>query len=171
MRYRSLPGGINRIGLDLRFGLTVAGVARIEEARRSTSPGGPFLHITFEARVAWLEQTHGQPSDPPGSDPFQTMLGLHSALNFFWTTSIDAISVGVDPSVWIANVVPGLGVDRVRLVEIHLLPALPTGLASARWDDAQRAFQNQKYDECIGHCGALSGHGTRSSTLRKSRRP
>jgi hypothetical protein len=155
MRYRSLPDGSSPSTVDLRFPLTAASVDRLEQARQRTAPGGQFLHVSLEGTVAWLERTYGQIPTSTDTSPFQTMMGLHSALTVFWITTIDTLSLGIDPSVWIANVIPGLGVDRLRLVEVHLPPSVADATASKKWDDAQTAFQQQKYDDCVSHCRGL----------------
>lgn len=57
---------------------------------------------------------------------------------------------------WVRNVLPGLGIDRVRLIEVAFPPPLPEiGNAAAQFDEAQRAFDLQDYTDCVGKCRGL----------------
>ncbi len=54
------------------------------------------------------------------------------------------------------NVLPGLGFDRVRLIEVTLSPALPKiGNSGKEWDGAVRAFDERRYEDCVGKCRGL----------------
>jgi hypothetical protein len=155
MRCRSLPTGQYEDRIELDFLLTAASVSRLEAARRQTAPGGQFMHLSLQGTAAWLGQTHGQSGEVSNPNPLETTLGLHSPLSVFWTSGIDALSIGVDPTVWVSNVLPGLGVNRVRLVEVQLPPTLPDGTAASKWDEANDAYHLQKYDDCIAHCRSV----------------
>lgn len=157
MPCRSLPDGTTSHTVELSFPLSAATVRHIENIRHQSGAGSFALNLVLVGSLAWLEHTQsGSPQGASDTDPFTTMFGLHSRLNFFWNTRIDPLAIVVEPSAWITNVLPGFGIDRVRLVELELPPPLPSHrAASARWDEATRALHEQRYGDCVSHCRAI----------------
>jgi hypothetical protein len=160
---RSLPGGPSSHGVDLRFQLSVYAVHRLEVARQAVTEGDFTLTLRLDGPLAWIRNTRGEalvtPGQPPtvdSTDPFQMQLGLHSDLSVFWTSEIDQLRLQIDQSVWINNVLPGFGIDNIRLVEIFLPPGLPDiGNASTVFDDARRAYDQRRYADCIAKCRGI----------------
>jgi hypothetical protein len=160
---RSVPGGSSPYGVDLRFQLSLAAVHRLEAARHASAEDAFSLTVRFEGPLVWLHNTYGEarisprgPAAAEGADPFQGQFGLHSELSHFWTTDIDRLQVRIDPSVWIDKVLPGFGIENVRLVEVVFPPGLPDiGNAAKIFDDAQRAYRARRYEECIGKCRGI----------------
>jgi hypothetical protein len=162
MHARSLPHGPNAYLVELRFQLSLVAVHRLELVRHATRDGDFTIYVGLEGAVAWIRQTWGEarPSGRAGlsapDDPFNLQMGLHSELSYFWTTAIDQLRVQIDQSVWIKNVLPGFGIDNLRLVEVTLPPGLPDiGNAAKIFDDAQRAYHARRYEECIGKCRGI----------------
>lgn len=125
MYARSLPEGHNEHNIDLRFQLSLASVQRLESMRHETPDEQFTLHLRMNGSVVWIRETFGEMHVPGGragpaapEDPFKLQFGLHSALTHFWTSDIDSMRVQIDPSVWIDNVLPGFGIDGIRLLEL-----------------------------------------------------
>jgi hypothetical protein len=153
MPCRSLPDGPAPAVVEMEFPLSPVGVARLEDARRRVGPDTFALHLALTGTVAWVGRTNGEIQTGDELSPFGTSMGLHSELTVFWSTTIGTLTVGIDVSVWVANVLPGLGVDRVRVVEFTFPPSLP-GVASAgaRWDEACMALAHGKENDAIAAC-------------------
>jgi hypothetical protein len=163
MPVRSVPGGSSPYSIDLRFQLSLAGVHRLEAARHQATDSDFTLYLRFEGPVVWISNSRGEarvsPNQPPAEeteDPFGMQLGLHSDLSYFWSTAIDPLHVQIDASVWISKVLPGFGIDYIRLVEVAFPPGLPDIENAAKiFDDAQRAYHAKRYEECIGKCRGI----------------
>ena len=131
---RSLPEGQTKFTTEFRFQLSPIAVHRIEAARH-TSGGSLFeLRIRCDAALAWIRKTGGVNQPSPGgggtvdaTDPFQLKFGMHSELSYFWTVEVRTLRIQMEPSAWISNVLPGLGIDTVRLVEVTFPPKFPRG--------------------------------------------
>lgn len=160
---RSVPGGSSPYVVDMRFQLSMAAVHRLEAARHASPDDAFLLSIRFEGPLVWLHHTYGearvsprQPVMTDEDDPFQAQLGLHSMFSHFWTTDFDRLNLAVESSVWISKVLPGLGIDHVRLLEVAFPPGLPDiGNAAKAFDEAQRAFHARRYEDCIGKCRGI----------------
>jgi hypothetical protein len=163
MHVRSLPNGRSVHGVELRFNLSLASVYRLEFGRHEVEAGDFTIYLRLEAPLVWVRQTWGEarPSggragNTVGDDPFQMQFGLHSEFSYFWTSEIDRLRVQIDQSVWINKVLPGFGIDNIRLVEVTLPPGLPDiGNAAKIFDDAHRAFNAKRYEDCIGKCRGI----------------
>ncbi len=160
---RSLPDGHSEHSIELRFQLSLASVQRIELMRHQNLDEHFALYLRLSGSVVWIRETfgemhpsHGRAGQVTPEDPFQMQYGLHSALTYFWTTDIDSMRVQIDPSVWIDNVLPGFGIDGIRLLELTFPPALPkVGNAAKAFDEALRAFNSKHYKDTIGKCRAI----------------
>lgn len=147
---------------DVRIPLAQPHVAKLEAWRHSTG-GKDFtgtLHLS--GKVAWVYQTGGsmsslmKPLDASKLDGelFPPGAGMYSTFAYFWDTRMDDLPLHVPESTWIENVLPGLGLDRLRLVEL----ALPTigGLLELEtvqtFDAARREYDSGRYRECIEKC-------------------
>ncbi len=108
--------------------------------------------------MAWLRETGntigrtGRPNGPSGELPIE--LGMYSRVALFWTTKIEPLSLQVPASVWVEQVLPGLGYDRLRLIEVALPLAndLVPATALAPFDGARRDYDLGNYRECIEKC-------------------
>lgn len=162
---RSVPEGASTYSIDLRFQLSLAAVHRLELARHTARDGNFELFLRLQGPLAWLRTTRGELSTHPSrgragntvaDDPFQMQLGLHSEVSLLWTTAIDNLRVQIDPTVWVKNVLPGFGIDNVRLIEVVLPPGLPDiGNAARVFDDAERAYHERRYADCISKCRGI----------------
>lgn len=154
---RSFPFGPHEHRVDLRFFLTPAEVEDVEK-RRHAAGGDVFaLFLGLEVIVAGLG-THNSygPGQAPKPTPWDVQYGMFSDVRPFWNTHMSPVWVQIEQSSWIRNALPGLGYDRVRLIEMTFPPALPGhGSAAAQFDRARRALDERRYGDCILECRGL----------------
>lgn len=151
---RSFPQGSPEHVVRLRFTFNGAEVEALESLRHA-NPGDVFtLYLGLEAVVAGVA-THndGVPGQPREASPWDIRHGLFSQMFPFWNTRIDTAGVPIERSTWVREVLPGLGHDRRRLLEVGFPPALPDhASAASEWDKARRAFDEQRYGDCVSEC-------------------
>ena len=162
----SLPQGDISRSVDLRFWATSAEVENIETIRHKSPTSTFVLHVAVEAGIAWVK-TYNQMSQTAQPDsPWEMNFGMFSQLYPFWTCRIATIQVEIDQSHWIDNVLPGLGYDRLRLLELTFPPTLPDHPnAVAQFDQARKALDQRRYGDCIPPAVDCSRCG-RSNTAR-----
>lgn len=154
----STPRASSLHTVELRFPLTPATTNLIERARHSAQPGSFALYLSLQPTVAWLRNTYGQGRATPApgqsaESPWGMTLGLHSDLVYFWTTTAQPLRVGVETSAWTDRVLPGMGTDGVRLIELALPMGQAMPLSATReFDAARRALDERRYDDCVIRC-------------------
>jgi hypothetical protein len=150
----SFPEGSSEYTVLLAFALTAAEVEELER-RRHAQPGDAFaLRLELDAVSAGLT-TYNQIPVAPDAEvlPWGYEYGMVSELRPFWRTNIMPIPFTVEQSTWVRDVLPGLGYDRARLVEVQFPPPLPEHRSAAReWDKAQRAMDERHYDDAVEEC-------------------
>jgi hypothetical protein len=137
----------------LRFALTCSEVAALE-AHRHLHPGQHELHLylSVDPMVVGLRSSGEQPNDAPWGHK----LGLSSFMSVFWTVQVQSLQLTISQQTWVEKVLPGLGYDQLRMVEVKLPPPLPEhGSAATEFDKAQRAWDQRRYDECVAACRGL----------------
>jgi hypothetical protein len=152
----SLPQGDISRSVDLRFWLSSAEVENIETIRHKSPTSTFILHVAVEAGIAWVKTYNqmGQTAQP--DSPWEMNFGMFSQLYPFWTCRIATIQVEIDQSHWIDNVLPGLGYDCLRLLELTFPPSLPDHPnAAAQFDQARNALDQRRYGDCISACRGL----------------
>lgn len=173
---RSNPQGPSRSRQEMQFQASEAMIIQME-AHRHRSPDTSFQGwLTVSASIAWMLPAGGEAPGPhnlrPIPDyPFDMTMGICLSVAPFLGTSVDNLSIRLPAAIWIDNVLPGLGLDHLRLLEI----ALPRvgGVVPAEviphFDAARRDYDAGRYRECIQKCrdvrnliekhlGASKGH-------------
>ncbi|HEX3679024.1 MAG TPA: hypothetical protein VHU90_04820, partial [Galbitalea sp.] len=128
------------------------------EAHRHASGADLFeLYVGIDAVVAALQlRNETKPREQPPATPWNPGFGAFLQVLPFWSTRIMPIPVRIERSTWIRDVLPGLGYDRRRLLEITFPPPLPNHpSAASEWDKARRAFDERRYDDCVAECRDL----------------
>ncbi|MGH2364967.1 MAG: hypothetical protein ACRDHX_09995 [Chloroflexota bacterium] len=158
MPVRSLPTAAMSQRVEVRLPLTGALITEIERHRHADSEKKLRATLRMEATVAWLRYTWNsfpkRPDDQMPPAPFDPNVGMVSELAVFWETKIDPLQLDVPASVWVEQVAPGLGLDRLRLIEIRLPSGdgpLPSQIAEL-FDGARREHDSGRYRECIQKC-------------------
>ncbi len=104
----------------------------------------------------------GAPSIPnsscrsPSSVVWDEKDGEYAEIAVFWATNHLTLKVDVNTSTWVDVILPGLGYDRLRLVEVTFPPTLPDQPgAAAEFDRARHALDSRHYEECVAACHGL----------------
>lgn len=154
---RSLPGTANDHTVDLRIFLSQAELAALEKHRHAATTDPFMLYLGVEVVTAGMRTynsvTPGERADP---SPWDRQLGLLSEVIPFWNTRVEPLWISVEQTTWIRQVLPAVGHDASRLLEIDFPQALPGHpAAAAEWDKARRAFDDGRYGDCVGECRDL----------------
>ncbi len=151
-------GGQRCEQIELRFFLTPPQVEELER-RRHASGGDVFnLYLQLEPTVIGLKNfNRHQPGTASAPRIWDTKYGEYAELAVFWAANQPpALRVDVETSTWVQRVLPGLGYDRLRLVEVTLPPALPDRPnAAAEFDKAKAALDAHRYEDCVAACRGL----------------
>jgi hypothetical protein len=142
--------------IALRFFLSAAELEALEEHRHASAGDPITLYLRLEA-VAAAVRIHNQKTlDGAQEQSAWGDLGELSEVLPFWQTQIPPLTISVEQSRWVGHVLPALGYDRLRLVEVGFPPALPDHPGAAlEWDKARRAFDERRYGDCISECRDL----------------
>jgi hypothetical protein len=140
----------------LRFALAFEQVRLLEAAAAHAGPDPLELELRGEVSVGWMRDVAGSMDDPRRAalpEAIQ-MLGLSSNLWPFWVADIQEQRLYLTREQLAQNVLPGLGLDRVRLAAIRLPSSsgpLPHKLV-AEYDAALRDYDAGRYREAIAKC-------------------
>lgn len=157
MQYHSFPEGRDHSNIaEVRFLLSQSELLELENLQhRPQSTGGLNLTLRLEPMINGIH-TLGKFNQPRDASPWGSDNGMHSQMFVFWSVSVGVIQVQVSRETWIEKVLPGVGFDRLRLVEVLLPPPLPDHVSAAsEFDAARRALDELRYEDCIGHCRGL----------------
>ena len=168
---RSFPSGSLDHQITLRFVLSAAEVETLEANRHATRGEVFTLYLKVDAIIGVLT-THNEV--PGGTEPIPTPwdfnYGMFSEFAPFWNTEIGLVRFSVEQSTWVRDVLPGLGYDRRRLIELNFPPPLPDHKSAAKeWDKARNAFDGQRYGDCISECRDLLAMWGRQLGATKAR--
>lgn len=141
----------------LRFFLSPAEVEDVEQRRHATKSDIFTLYLGLEVMVAGVETFNSVESGlTPGKTRWEMQYGIYSQVFPFWTTQVSPVMVQIEQSRWVNNVLPGLGYDRSRLIEMKFPPPLPGHQsAAAQFDKAKQALDGRRYGDCILACRGL----------------
>lgn len=141
--------------VELRFPLSMPVIEKLERHRHGSPEREALLYLRLEPTLVLLRTTHGNVpvSAVPQAEVGQNhaaRFGLLSEMSIFWLPKIEVLRLVIDTSQWVDNVLPGLGYDRVRLVELTLPPSLPPGVnAEARFAAFRQALDSGRYDDAV----------------------
>jgi hypothetical protein len=168
MHLRTISGGPTSHRTELRFGLTQTQIKYLEDARHNTRQGVFTLSLGLEGSVVWLRHTYDdcamRDAGWPGS------VGLTSEILPFWYPDIGELRLKVEQSSWVRDVLPGLGYNRVRLIEIDLTQMPEQGITAQRFDKAIRQFDEGRYADCVATCRGIR-HGWEQALEATKQRP
>lgn len=156
---RSNPHGPSRSYLEMHFQASETMIVQME-ARRHRSPDTTFQGwVTISASIAWMVAAGGEAPGAGSLRPmpdysFEMTMGICVSVAPFLETSVGNLSIRLPASTWIDKVLPGLGLDHLRLVEIALPRsggAVP-GEVVPHFDAARRDYDFGRHRECIQKC-------------------
>lgn len=173
---RSNPHGPSRSYLEMQFHVSEAMIVQME-AHRHRSPDTTFQGwVTVSASVAWILAAGGEAAGEQSLNPipdysFDMTTGVCVSMAPFMETRVDNLSIRLPASTWVDKVLPGLGLDQLRLVEIALPRSggVVPGEVIPHFDAARRDYDSGRHRECIQKCrdvrtliekhlGASKGH-------------
>jgi len=166
----SIPSGSHESQVELRFFLTPAEVERLDRHRHRDGADQLVLFVALQLQIAAI-RTYNEygPSGPSAPQPWDLNFGLFSEVMPFWQSQVSPVRVEIEPSTWVNKVLPGLGTNRSRLVEVSFPPALPDHPAAAvQFEKARRAVDQGRYGDSISDCrGILKMWETHFEATRK----
>ena len=138
---------------ELRFFLSQAEVEEIETLRHATSTDVFTLFLDLEVTVAALKSYNKSGTEQTS---WASGFGMFSEVRPFWAVQVQPLQINIEHSVWVREVLPGLGYDRLRLIELTFPPPLPdSSNAASQFDKAKRALDERRYGDCIDKCRGL----------------
>jgi hypothetical protein len=138
---------------DLRFFLTQAEIEDIEALRHTANTDVLTLHVDLEVVVAALKSHNKAGTEQTQWD---SRFGMFSEVLPFWTTQVQPLQINIEESTWVREVLPALGYDRLRLIELTFPPPLPDHTnAASQFDMARRALDKRRYGDCIDKCRGI----------------
>jgi len=153
----SSDAGIARYPVEVRLSVGAALLSRLEQQRHGSDDRSFVATLSLAPSVVWIARVGnsftrtGAPEPNAMTHPFETGLGILSVLAPFWSVPLVALEVRVSASTWIDKVLPGLGLDRIRLIELNIPPAggvIPISAMQA-FDAARREYDLGNYHDCI----------------------
>ncbi|HUX05406.1 MAG: hypothetical protein ACYC1I_04285 [Acidimicrobiales bacterium] len=135
----------------VRFFLSAVEVEDVEARRHAANSDVFTMWLKFDVAVAGL-RSHNNDDELPWNPQFGTI----SEVFPFWAAQPQPLQINVEQSSWVNNVLPGLGYDQLRLIELKFPPPLPDhDNAASQFDKAKRALDERRYDDCIKECRGL----------------
>ncbi len=154
--FHSSPEGTLPTHFQLRFPMTFDQLRLLEAAAITAAPGELELELRGDVSVGWMDRLGGGMFDPGRGElpPGIQTLGLFSQIQPFWVTGVQSNALRLTREQLAERILPGLGLDRVRLVTVRL-PAsggvLPQKIVG-EYDAARRDFDAGRYREAIQKC-------------------
>ena len=158
---RTLPDYGQERDLEFRFSLTEALVARLEHHRQSRVNKDFSAVLKLDVEAAWEygvgNEFASQTAPHPriiDDNPFDMAAGRFVVLAPFELAAADPLPIDVNASQWLSRVLPGLGLDQLRLIEV----ALPRGdgplpqQVIAFIDQARNDYDSGRFRECVQKC-------------------
>jgi len=154
---RSLPNGPNVHTTCLRFFLTPSEVEDLEQRRHAAGADVFQLYLGLDPVVAAMKTyNRSEPGQTVDKTPWDIAYGMFSQVLPFWTARLEPVLVQIELSRWVRAILPGLGYDRLRLLELTFPPPLPDHpSAASQFDKARRALDERRYGDCIQECRGL----------------
>lgn len=152
---RSTTNGPSNGITYVRLPVSAALITQLENQRQLQAEHAVSAHLHLQPALAWMEQTGNVMPDEYGEHPFKgEQTGPFSRLSYFWYPQAGDLAVQISASDWVQNVLPGLGYNQARFVEI----ALPTAAGQFPeaildyYDTARRHLDLGNYREAVASC-------------------
>lgn len=143
----------------LLFSLTHEQIKHLETLRHTPNSN---LYLRLVPTIVGLKKT-GNASQIIGGEVRSTMgeggwnrnYGIFSEVVHFWMASIGLVRIPLAEMNWAGGVLPGVGYDRFRLIEITL-PSSPSRLVPDKavelFEEARKKYDAGYPDDCIQKC-------------------
>jgi hypothetical protein len=130
--------------------LTQAEVEDVEALRHAANADVFTLYVYLDVVVAALKNHNQTGTEQTGNARF----GMFAEVLPYWTTQVQPVPINIENSSWVNNVLPGLGYDRLRLMELKFPPPSLEN-AAKQFDKAKRALDERRHGDCIGDSRGL----------------
>jgi hypothetical protein len=148
---RSYPHGATTDSQQLRFRVSPAELRGLERHGHRQAPASLTLEVRIEARVAWVRRTFGAVNaDEPA--PFPSNYGFFTELVPLAQCDVDNLTVQLSRERVAEEILPGLGLDRLRLIAVELPPQVGVERFAERFDYARTHFDAFRYEEAVAGC-------------------
>ncbi|HEX7734318.1 MAG TPA: hypothetical protein VF458_05635 [Ktedonobacteraceae bacterium] len=163
--YRSTTNAPSTGFTYVRLPVSAALITFLENQRMSHPEHAVSAFLHLQPTLAWLEQTGNVTPDEYGNHPFiGEQTGPFSRLSYFWYPQAGDLAIQIAASDWVQHVLPGLGYNQARFVEITLPTAsgfFPEAILGY-YDTARRHLDLGNYREAIASCrdirNTVEGH-------------
>jgi hypothetical protein len=148
---RSYPHGATTDSLQLSFRMTPDELRGLEQHAHRQAPSPLAVEFRFEVHVAWARRSFGT----IGADetvPFPSNYGFFTELIPLVQCSADNVTVQLSRERLAEEILPGLGLDRLRLVAVQLPPQIGVPRFLERFDYARSHFDAFRYEEAVAGC-------------------
>jgi hypothetical protein len=148
---RSYPHGATTDSLQLRFQLTPDELRGLEQHAHRQAPTPVSLELRFDVHIAWSRRSFGA----IGADeiaPFPSNYGFFTELIPLAQCDADNLTLQLSRERLAEEILPGLGLDRLRLVAVRLPPQIAVPRFQERFDFARTHFDAFRYEESVAGC-------------------
>lgn len=152
----------NKTSVQLRFPLNQEQLRLFEEHAARSLPGAIQLEFRFSTVVAWARWVSNEINrkDPNAPEhPFPPSYGVITDLGAEFQSAAspsDALTLHVGREQWAEQILPAVGLDRLRLVAVRLPSDGPLPKEVVRlFDEARRHYDEGRYKESIKSCRDL----------------
>lgn len=138
--------------VDLRFALSPLQIEELERRRHVGIESDFHLYLQIEPAIVGVRTS--QPAHGRGEEllpEWSSGFGQFSEVVWFRASNpLQPLRVDVPQTTWVEKVLPPLGYDRFRLLELRLPPPLPNGArATAEFDKALQELSSRRYDSSL----------------------
>lgn len=154
MLVRSVVAGTSPITIEVRIPVNAATIAQIEERRHAHPSCDVVGYLRVTCSICWVYKTVNTDVGARDDHPFPSSMGMFSFLAPAWLPNVGDVPLRIPASTWVTAVLPGLGLDRLQLIEVRvpspgdILPDVVVPL----FDAARRDYDSGRYRECIQKC-------------------
>ncbi len=158
----SSPEYSNKTSVQMRFALNQEQLRLLEEHAARSLPGAIQLEFRFSTVVAWARWISNEINrkDPKAPEhPFPASYGVLMDVGAEFQSAAsqsDALTLHVGREQWAEQILPALGLDRLRLIAVRLPADGPLPKEVVRlFDEARRHSDEGRYKDSIKSCRDL----------------
>jgi hypothetical protein len=148
---RSYPHGATTDSLQLRFRLTQDELRGFEQHAHRHAPSPLALELRLEAHVAWARRSFGAVGADEVAD-FPSNFGFFSEMLPLAQCDVENLTIQLSRERLAEEILPGLGLDRLRLIAVQFPPQISVPRFHERFDFARTHFDAFRYEEAVAGC-------------------
>jgi hypothetical protein len=148
---RSYPHGATTDAQQLRFRVTPDELRGLEQHAHRQAPAPLALELRFQVHVAWARRSFGAVGADEVAD-FPSNFGFFNELLPLAQCDAENLTVQLSRERLAEEILPGLGLDRLRLVAVQFPPQISVPRFHERFDFARMHFDAFRYEEAVAGC-------------------